>query len=72
MITTKQRVQVAKDRAIDELHEMVGGGYWNLTDEERQQIIGLAGLISLPDDSEETLKALFQYVNDEEELFFEQ
>ena len=70
MINTEQKIQVAKDRAIDELSDLVGDGYWNRSRQEKQYIREIGKLISLPDDSEETLTALDSYINGEEELFF--
>jgi hypothetical protein len=70
MITTEQKVQVAKDRAADELIDLVGDGYWNRTNEEKLRIQEIGRLLSLVDNSEETLTALDSYINGEEELFF--
>lgn len=70
MLTIEQKVQVAKDRAADELQCIVGDGYWNRTEEEKQQIREIGKLLSLPDNSVETLDALSSYINGEEESFF--
>ena len=73
MITTEQKVQVAKDRALDELMELFDSahGYWNLTKVVKNEIREVCRLVSLPDNSQETLKALDSYVNGEEDLFFQ-
>lgn len=70
MITIEQKVQVAKDRASDELSELVGDGYWNRTREEKCDIRKIAALIALPDNSAKTLAALNSYINGDEEQFF--
>lgn len=69
-ITTEQKVQVAKDRAADELTDLIGDGYWNRTADEKRTIRGIAKLLALPDNSKKTLAALHSYINGEEEMFF--
>ena len=73
MITTEQRVWVAKDRACDERTDIIDSakGYWNLTDENRGFVQKICRLLSLPDDCEETLVALDSYINGEEEFYYE-
>jgi len=72
MATTKQIIQVAKDRALDSLIDIVlnSKGYWNLNNKDRKLVRETARLISLPDNSKETLQELESYINGEEELFF--
>ncbi len=65
-----KKIQVAKDRAIDELTDLVGDGYWNRSPSERAQIRDIANLISLHDDVDTTLAAMYSYINGEEDLFF--
>ncbi len=77
MITTEQKVQVAKDRVIDEFSSLITNSlivdcYKNLTHADKQAVRELGRLLSLPDNSEETLMALDSYINDEEELFFQE
>jgi hypothetical protein len=71
-ITVGQKVQVAKDRAADELNDLISTahGYWNLDQQGKRQVKHIAKLISLPDDSPETLRLMDSYINGEEEMFF--
>jgi len=70
-ITIKQRIQVAKDRALDELRDLIdGNNYLSLSDIEKGMVRHIARLISLPDDSQTTLKEMKSYINNEEELFY--
>lgn len=65
-LTTAQVVMVAKDRVVDELNNLVGTGYWTLDAKTKKQVKKLALMISMPEDSKETLKALKNFVNGEE------
>ena len=69
-LTTEQIVQVAKDRAVTELTDLVGEGYWHLTEEDKQIVKEIGKLLSLPDNSKETLILLDSYINGEEEMYF--
>lgn len=73
MITTEQKVQVAKDRAIDSLIDIVHvkSGYWNLNNREKDILRKIARLISLPDNSQATLQELHEYISGEEEMYFQ-
>jgi Tol biopolymer transport system component len=67
--TTKQIVMVAKDRAIDELYDLTGDGYWNRSAKDRSQIRKIAKAIAMPDGK--SIAALKSWINGEEYMFFE-
>jgi len=69
-LSVEERVMVAKDRALDDLINLTGDGYWHRTPEIRKQIRDIASKLAMPDNSKKTLKALRSYINGEEHLFF--
>jgi len=86
MVTVIQQVQVAKDRAIDELSDIAKNGdgkintrgkvvnfYGNLSDEVKLRIHQIGYFLAATDDSERTLAIAKKmgFINGEEDLFFE-
>ena len=61
---------VAKDRAISELASIADGGYWNLEPKDKLRVREIGRLLSLPDDTKTTLRAMSSYVYGEEKMFF--
>jgi hypothetical protein len=62
---------VGKDRLIDDISDMNANaeGYWNT---DRDRVRRLASILAMPDDAEETLKALKEanYIKGNEETFW--
>lgn len=73
-LSTKQKVMVGKDRAIDELYDIIriNSGYWDLSPERSARIKTIANLLTMDDDSEDALKEADRlgFINGEEELFY--
>lgn len=74
-LTTTQRVQVAKDRAVDELTDIINskGGYFHLDHKDISSIEKISLFLLMPDCNLTTLShaRMLGYINDEEELFFQ-
>ena len=72
-ITDEQKVQVAKDRAADELADLVADGYWNCDDESKARAGRIGSLLAAPDADPATLRLADElcFLNGEESLFFE-
>ncbi len=72
-ITVAQVIMVAKDRAVDDLRDLVGAGYWRLDAKGKRSARKMARLISMPDNDKNTLSALKRggYVNGEEGAFYD-
>ena len=72
-ITDEQKVQVAKDRAADELAELVGDGYWHCDDEDKARVGRIGSLLAAPDAEPATLRLADElgFLNGEESIFFE-
>ena len=72
--TIWQKVSVGKDRAIDELADMVNQvhGFFNLDQKERKRVMLIGRLLSMPTNSHNTLNALNTagFINNEEYQFF--
>ncbi len=75
MITTKQRVLVAKDRALDDLSDLVRSnhGYLHFDDENKRLVNRIATLLCMVNSDPATLVFAkhIGYINGEEEVFFE-
>ncbi len=72
-ITTEQRVQVAKDRALDELQVVTGLGYLHMDAQHKIRLQALAGLLYI-DDSHPCAYDMansLNLINGEEYLYFE-
>ena len=73
MITNEQKVQVAKDRAISELDNLAKEGYWKCNQEKKDRIKLLGFFLSHNDKDDYTLSLALalNYINGEEEMYFE-
>ncbi len=75
MTTIKQKVQVAKDRALDELGGINDGahGYWNMDRKMRKRVHDIGYLLSMPDNSKDTLAFAdkLSFISGNEGMFFE-
>lgn len=75
MVTIRQKIQVAKDRALDEL----GGindeahGYWNMDRKTRRRVFDIARFLHMPDMGQATLDAADRlgFINGDEGMFFD-
>lgn len=70
----KEQVMVAKDRAIDELTDLIrtARGYWNLTPDEMRRVQEVGSFLAMPDEHEVAWVAAdaLGFLNGEEEMFF--
>lgn len=71
----KRTIEVGKDRAIDELWDIVNTahGYFNLDEAARKRVKEIAAALTLPDDCMYVVTALdaLGFINGEEHIFFE-
>jgi hypothetical protein len=72
-LTVAQKIMVAKDRAVDDLRDLVNAGYWNLSDNDKRIARKIATMIASPDDDKKTLAALKRggYVSGNEGMFYD-
>lgn len=70
------QVQVGKDRALDDLADLIHSknGYFNFTESDKIIMTNIARLLLLEDNLDSTLSCArdLGYINNEEELFFPQ
>ena len=73
MVTDEQRVQVAKDRAADELAELVGMGYWHCDEDDKARVMQIGSLLAAADAEPETFRLAEElgFLNGKEDIFFE-